>query len=257
MVKKARIVPCFQKGLRVWEHIACSSSGLRLTDLSKMMDLPPSNVTLYLNTLLSSDMVVRDSLTKKFFISPRAVNLFRNSSESLIHKLLDCVDEPMLALHRQFNENVLLAVQKENNLAFIKHISTSHTIRVEIQSTPDYCMHITAAGRAILAFLPEKEIERYVSKATFVRLTDKTVNSAEELRKALAETRRIGYALNPGEFEDSVMATAAPIVVEGRPIASLIVQFPTLRHSRKDAKEAAAPIMKQARIIEAELKKLV
>ena len=49
------------------------------------------------------------------------------------------------------------------------------------------------------------------------------------------------------------MAIAAPILIDGRPIASLVVQFPVLRHSEEEAIASAAPIMEQAQTIAARL----
>jgi DNA-binding IclR family transcriptional regulator len=126
---------------------------------------------------------------------------------------------------------------------------------IKIEPVPDFPMHITAAGRAILAFLPEKEIDAYIRKTSFEKLTKKTVPNEKALRSLLQETREKGCAFNPGEFEEEVMAVAAPILIRNRPIASLVVQFPVLRHSADEAQEASIDIMKQARMIETQLVK--
>jgi len=249
-MKTVRILPSFLKGIRILQDIARHTDGMRLAEISQELGLPSSNVTLYLNTLLSSGVLIRDPLNRKYFISPSAIELFHNAGESLIHHLIPCAEKPMQQLHRQFNENVLLGFRKENTVFFIKHISSSHVMSIKIEPDPDFPMHITAAGRAILAFLPEKEINAYISKTTFEKYTSKTVTSEKALRKILNETKENGFAFNPGEFEEEVMAVAAPILIHNRPIASLVVQFPVLRHSTNEARTAAGLIMEQARIIE-------
>jgi len=252
-MKTARILPSFLKGIRILQDIARHTDGMRLTEIAQELGLPSSNVTLYLNTLLSSGVLIRDPLSRKYFISPSAMELFRDAGESLIHHLMPCSEEPMQQLHRQFNENVLLGFRKENTVFFIKHMSSNHVMSIKIEPEPDFPLHITAAGRAILAFLPEKEIDAYIKKASFEKITSKTVASEKALRKILCETREKGYAFNPGEFEEEVMAVAAPILVNNRPIASLVVQFPVLRHSTEEAQAAASSIMEQARIVEEKL----
>ncbi len=256
-MKKSRILPSFAKGLRIWESIASNPEGMRLSDLSQQMLLPPSNITLYLNTLMSLDLLMRDPQTRKFFICPRAMELFRNAGENMIHKLLPCAKGPMESLHKKFNENVLLAIQKEDTYMYIKYISTNHIMRVGIEAEPEFSMHITASGRAILAFLPQKEIDRHIKKTSFVKLTEKTVDNEASLRKVLIDVHKKGYAFNAGEFESTVMAVAAPVIVNNRPIASLVVQFPTIRYSAEEAEEASAPIMKQAKAIETALNKTI
>lgn len=253
-MKKTRILPSFVKGLQIWEHIARHPDGMRLVDLSQEMKYPSSNISLYLNTLLSTGLVIRDPMTRRYFVAPMAIEIFRNAGESTIHQLLPFAEDSMTALHKRFNENVLLAIQKENTIVFIKHISTNHIMRIEIEPEPEFPMHMTAAGRAILAFLSEKEINSYIRKAEFEMMTGKTISSEQELRDALRNTQKNGYAFNPGEFEAEVMAVAAPILVDQRPIASLVVQFPTLRHSAKEAEDSAQEIMKQAKKIESKFR---
>ncbi|QHI68922.1 IclR family transcriptional regulator [Tichowtungia aerotolerans] len=246
-------MPSFQKGLDILEYIAGSQDGLRLTDIAQHMDLPASNITLYLNTLIHRNWIIREPHKKKFLINPKAVELFHNAQDNLVHKLLPCADKSMQALHKKYNENILLVMQKGNSFSIVKHIASTHVMRVLIQDEPDYCMHVTAAGRAILAFLPEPTIERYIKTASYVKLTDKTTSDEKTLRETLKKTKEKGYAFNPGEFESEVMATAAPIIINDRPVAALVVQFPTIRHSAEEAESAAVDIMKQARNIEADL----
>ena len=252
-MKKARILPSFLKGIRILQDVASHPEGMKLSEVARELGLPASNVSLYLNTLLSAGMLIRDPLNRKFFISPMAMDLFHGASESLIHQLIPCAEEPMQVLHRKFNENVLLGFQKENTVLFIKHISSKHIMSVKIEPEPDYPLHVTAAGRAILAFLPEKTIDAYIKKATYEKLTRKTVGNETALRKTLQKTRDNGYAFNPGEFEEEVMAVAAPILIGNRPIASLVIQFPTLRHTQQEAQASSEVIMAQARKIENQL----
>lgn len=255
-MKTPRILPSFLKGIRIIQDIASHPNGVKLVEVSQELGLPSSNITLYLNTLLSAGLVIRDPLNRKFFISPMAVELFQQAGgASLIHRLVPCAKEPMRKLHAQFNENVLLGFRKENTVFFIEHIRSDHVMGIRIEPEPDFPLHITAAGRAILAFLPEKEINAYIKKASFEKFTRKTVHSEKVLRTLLEDVRRNGYAFNPGEFEEEVMALAVPVLIKDRPIASLVVQFPTLRHTPEEVVAAASAIIEQARIIEKQLEK--
>jgi DNA-binding IclR family transcriptional regulator len=249
----ARILPSFQKGLRIWEYIAAHPSGVRLADLAEVAGMPSSNLSLYMNTLLGEDLVIRDPLSRRFFVHPKVVELLAGTGESLMHRLLPAAENPMRILHREYNENVLLGVQKSDRITVVKYISTRHVMRIGVEPNRDFILHVTAMGRAILAFLPDKEIERYIRQATFVKLTDRTVTGAKKLRALLEQIRATGYAWNPGEFEREVMAVAVPVLLDNRPVAALAVQFPALRHSPEEAESSAGKIMEQARAIEAEL----
>lgn len=254
-MKQARILPSVLKGIQILQSIASQPDGMKLSEISMELEAPSSNMTLYLNTLLKSGAVIRDPLNRKFYISPKAIDQFQHAGKSLIHQLVPCAAEPMQILHQHFNENILLGFRKEHLVVFITHIRSTQIIGINFEQEPDLPLHITAAGRAILAFLPENEINTYIKKASFKKITSKTVSDEASLRKELEETRTKGFAFNPGEFEEEVMAIAAPILIRNRPIASLVMQFPALRHTVEGAINAAPLIMEQARKIETKLLK--
>ncbi len=252
-MQKARTLPSFLKGIRITQILAKEPRGMKLADIARAIGLPASNVTLYINTLASAGMVVRDPLSRKFFISPAGIELFREAGQGVIHRMLPLAEKPMQKLHDILNENVLMAIRKDRTVVFIKYLTSKHIMGVKIEPEPDYPLHVTAAGRAHLAFMDEREIEAYLRRADFKRLTSKTLTSADSVRQALDEVREKGYAFNPGEFEREVMALAAPILFQSRPIASLVVQFPAIRYSEADALKQAPLIVEQAKLIESQL----
>ncbi len=93
---------------------------------------------------------------------------------------------------------------------------------------------MTAAGKAILAFLPETWLKKYFGKVSLTRFTDKTNTSMTVIQKELESVRINNYATNRGEYEREVMAVAAPIFSAGNVQGSLVVQFPTFRYKESD-----------------------
>ena len=69
---------------------------------------------------------------------------------------------------------------------------------------------VASAGLAILAHLPEREQEAYLSRAELTS-TWGNLHSAEGLRDRVAETRRVGYATNPGLIVEGSWGMAAAV----------------------------------------------
>ncbi|AKJ65368.1 IclR family transcriptional regulator [Kiritimatiella glycovorans] len=245
-----RILPSFLKGIRILECIAAEPRGVRLKDIADRLELPASNVTLYLNTLVASGVALRDPVNKRYCIAPEAIEQFRTAGEGLVHRLVPCAEEPMKKLHARFNENVLLGYPKAHSVIFIKHLTSRHVMRIGIEPVPEFPMHVTAAGRAILAYLPQRELDRYLDQASFRKITSRTVTSKKTLQAIFEEVRERGFAFNPGEFEEDVMALAAPIRVAGRAIASLTVQYPTIRHTQDEVLTYGPAVVEQAAAVE-------
>ena len=70
-------------------------------------------------------------------------------------------------------------------------------------------LHASAAGKAVLAFLPRKEEERILQGLALEPYTPHTLRSAAALRKDLAEIRKLGIATNLQEFHNGINALAA------------------------------------------------
>jgi len=255
MKNKTRILTSFLKGLCIIEKMAAEKNGLSLSEAAQVTKLAPSNTILYLNTLVESGAALRDPVSKRYFISPAFIERCRHADRGTIHRMLIAADGPMRTLHEKYNENVLIGFPRNARVVFLKYISSNHVMRINIEPEPYYPMHVTAAGRVILAHYPDKEINAYLKTATIEKLTPKTVTSKKVLLKLLKDIRESGYAFNPGEFQEDVMALAAPIIVEGHPVACIDIQFPTLRHSVRDAKAAAKDVIHAAREIESSLKR--
>jgi DNA-binding IclR family transcriptional regulator len=72
-------------------------------------------------------------------------------------------------------------------------------------------LHLGAAAKVMLAFLPADEQERIIEKSDFVPLTSNTPKNAVELRGQLAEIRAAGVAKALGERVTGIAAVSAPI----------------------------------------------
>jgi DNA-binding IclR family transcriptional regulator len=179
------------------------------------------------------------------------------AAEKLVH-IASQIDTPykrlellaadeMRKLHDQYDENVLLAVLNSYRLQFISTLQSTRNIQILNNDDRSFVPHVTAAGKAILAYLPEKLLDAYYANAVFRKYTDKTTTDLKAIAEELAEVKQKGYAINRGEYEAEIMAVAAPIfhgeAIEG----SLIVQFPTFRYRESELDAQGRTIMAAAK----------
>lgn len=84
---------------------------------------------------------------------------------------------------------------------------------------PAYC---TSMGRVLLAYLPPEQLEAYLNRAELTPHTTRTIISAEKLRLALRNVRRLGYALVDQELEVGLRSLAVPVYApNGRVVATI------------------------------------
>lgn len=72
-------------------------------------------------------------------------------------------------------------------------------------------LHVSAAGKAILANLPDERVDEIVDEHGLEGGTRNSISTREELDRTLREIRERGYALNKQETTEGVHAIGAPI----------------------------------------------
>ena len=88
--------------------------------------------------------------------------------------------------------------------------------------------HCTAAGKALLAFAPEKVIDEVLAHG-LERRTGRTIVVPELVRQELATVRTAHWALETEENVAGLRCVAAPIRGAGRAIAAVSVSGPVLK----------------------------
>jgi IclR family pca regulon transcriptional regulator len=90
--------------------------------------------------------------------------------------------------------------------------------------------HYTAAGKALLAALPARQVQRLLTGVELEAATPRSVTDPRLLARQLARIRRLGYAACQGESEDDVASIAVTVRDEaGRAVAAINVAGPVGR----------------------------
>lgn len=90
--------------------------------------------------------------------------------------------------------------------------------------------HARAGGKAMLAFLPPTELDRYLAGHPPRRLTANTLVEPAAIKTHLDQVVRQGYAIDGEEFAEGACCVAAPIFsADGRAVAALSVSVPAKR----------------------------
>jgi DNA-binding IclR family transcriptional regulator len=81
---------------------------------------------------------------------------------------------------------------------------------------------VASAGLAILAHLPDDEVERVLAAGAQARAEWGPLHTPERIRELLADVRRQGYAVNPGMIVEGSWGMAAAVFdATGRPVYAL------------------------------------
>jgi DNA-binding IclR family transcriptional regulator len=238
------MVKTVERAIRILNLI--SQRDLKLHEISSSLNLHKSTASRLLATLEKNGLIKKDKETKRFRLGLKILDLAYRLQEGLD---IRNIAHPYLAeLGKLTKETIHLAVLDREEIVYLDKIESSHPVRMYSRignRAPLYC---TAVGKAILAYLPEKEMNPIIARMEFRKFTDKTITEPDELREHLEELRKQGYSTDNGEYEPDISCISAPIfdfnqdavasisvsVTRGRTSFNELLQFvPTLKQFAK------------------------
>jgi DNA-binding IclR family transcriptional regulator len=223
------ILSTLDKGLYVLETLSRSgnASGLTLTELSDAVGLHRTTLFRILATLQARNFVVRDESTDRYRIGMGVLEL---ASMFLGNLDIRRVASPALEdLARRTQELVFLTVLDNDEVVTVERFDSNQTIalRGEIgDRRPAYC---SAAGKAILAYLPDEEVDRILSTGMHP-FTPRTISSPVVMQHHLHLVREHGIAWDDEERIEGVRCAAAPIFdYRGNVVGAVSLAAPSMR----------------------------
>lgn len=229
-----------QKALRILVHMGEQAPEAGVTELASDLGLTKATVHRLLNTMERFDLIERNAEGERYRLGLKLHQLGSRAVESRTlrteaHKLL-------LEMSRKSRETVSLATPAPGGVICLDRFDSPHTI-ISV-CTPVGSMfpaHCTAAGKAILAYLAEDEIQDLVRRNGLRQFTPFTITQVAELKENLRLIRQRGYAVDHQELERGLSGVAAPVLTaHERVIAAVGIAGPTLRFRGKELAEKVA-----------------
>ena len=225
---------------------------LRLVDISQRLALHKSTVYRLLSLLKKKGLVVADPTSQLYSLGPALVELawvvLRQQDLRAMCRL------PMEELRRATNETVSLHIRMADRRVCVEELESDQEVKFSESLGLAAPVHVGAPGKALLAFLPQEELERLLPMLSLTPITPETITHVEALRADLGATRARGYAMSIGERSPWAAAVAAPIFDRrGWPLAALSVSGPTQRLAAAGLKELGGHVIKVAQQISTRL----
>jgi IclR family acetate operon transcriptional repressor len=254
--RTVRTIASLEKGLKILEIIAETPEGIRVKEISKQMEMPTSNICLFLNALVQSGFVTKDAQAGCYYASQRFFEIAQKAELTKYSRMIQEARPHMQKLRDDINENVLLAVISGHDTQFIEQFRATRSVQILHNPDVTYPPHVTAGGKAILAFLGPKSQQKYLEAALYHPFTEKTIIDPKLLQQEFNDIVDKGYAINRGEYEPEVMAISSPIRSAGGVIGAIVVQFPSFRYQEEDLPSFGERIKAAAYAIEESLSRV-
>jgi DNA-binding IclR family transcriptional regulator len=217
---------------------------LTMTQIAEQVGMNKSTVHRLLGTLEKKRFVQRDPSTGLYQLGIRVLQMVYLTME---HNNLRQYASPFLrSLCEQHRETITLSILDNADVVFLDVIESTQRVKLAASTGQHLPAFATAAGKAILAYLPEQTVNEILGQGMQL-YTSKTIQSLEVFKNALHQIRVQGFSISEQEFEDGINAVAAPIRdPNGLPIAAITVAGPAYRLSGERMREIGPSVVATA-----------
>ena len=199
-----------------------------LNELSEKLKLHKSTTHRLLMVLERQRLVEKNANSGRYRLG---LKLFELGKKAITH--FDPRDRARRYLEQlvyETGETVHLCVLDDTEVVYMDKAEPERTVRMACtvgKRNPAYC---TSVGKAILAYLPETEVDSILRRHAMKPLTGNTITTIFEMKAELEKIREQGYAVDNEEIEEGVRCIGCVVRgPEGEPIAAISVSGPAFR----------------------------
>ena len=229
-----------QEALRVLVYMGEQAPEPDVNELAARLGLNKTTLHRLLHTLERFDLIERDSQSERYRLGMKLHQLGSRAAAS--RTLRTEAHRFLVEMSRRSRETVSLATPAPGGAICLDRLDSPHTVITVCTPVGSiFPAHCTAAGKAILAYLSESEVEEVVRRTGLRQYTPFTIMQLTHLKENLRLIRQRGYAVDHQELERGLSGVAAPVLcAHERAIAAIGIAGPTQRFRGKELADKVA-----------------
>lgn len=235
------------KAIKIIETIYKAQRSLSIREIADELGMPKSTLHHLISTLLEFNFLSQDPETRKYNIGLHLVEIGQAYLQQL--DLRNTAHPFLERLATEAKETVHLLILDHYDVVYIdkvEDLSQAGTLRCSSYIGRRACAYATAAGKVLLAYMPEADIKDYLTKQKLTPKTEYTITNPEELMNQLHKIKENGFALDLQENEIGLQCVAVPIFnQEAQCVAALSISGPASRITLRKITETLQPLAKK------------
>jgi IclR family acetate operon transcriptional repressor len=217
------LTPAVEQAAEVLKYLA-SDRGIRagLTDISRMVGINKSKTYAILNALQNAGFVSKDDENKLYFLGPDIIPIGQKALENLDYR--EAAKPFLKKLARDTKCTALFAIITTHNLVFIAKEESGSEVDSRLGIGYSTTVFYRAHGKAILAALPEEELNKLLSGENFFRDDERGFLDNASLKQELREVKKRGFDMDNGRVNPIIKVLSAAVLGHNNhPIGVLVL----------------------------------
>lgn len=233
------------KAMRVLEAFRDCDAPLSLADISSRAGITRSGAQRIVHSFRELGYMRLSDDGRGFLLDLGILDLTYNYLR--MHPLIRRASPILQELRRNVRERVDLSLFDGQRMVYAARLQSKREVFIATltgNSVPTYC---TSGGWAVLAMLPDDEVDRLLSAAEMRQVTPRTLTDPQEIREQIALTRQNGHSL---ALEQILMGeVAVGVAISGpdnRPVGAIHIAGNLSEWQPEDFRRHAAPLASAA-----------
>jgi IclR family acetate operon transcriptional repressor len=246
------IIPNLDRALRVMELLSDNPQGLTMSEIANSLKIPKNSAFRITATMEYRGFLERNPKTKAFCLTNKMTSI---SHSTLAEKsLVESAWASMQTLRDETMETVLFGTIIGHEGVVLEQAPGTHNFKFTVDIGTHFGLHTAAPGKGILAYYPESDCKRVVSKLSFDKYTKNTIGSAEDYMEHLKKVKIQGYGVDCDEEREGMRCLGAPVFNEKKyPVAAIWITGPSSRLPQRDFPRIGKLCIKAAKDISKKL----
>lgn len=211
--------------LDILELLSNHSEGYSITEIGRELQIPISSLYHLVSTMTDRGYLYHNQRENTYLLGKKIVDLHQAYLAN--SDLINIAQPVMDSVRNLTGETCSLGVLQGNKIVYIHKRLVGGGPGILDQIGTRKLAHATAAGKVILAYLGDEDLEVLFPEEQLPTSTPNTINNRNQLKQILVEIRNLGFACEDEESKLGVWAIAAPIFNLDRiPIAAISIVGP-------------------------------
>ena len=226
-------VPNLERALTILEHLSQCFEGLTQAEICSEFGYPKNSVYRICSSLVDRGYLQKNNDNQKFTLTRKLLAVAYGALTD--DDLLELALPEMRLIRPEIKETLLVGTLLDEEGLVLAELAGTHHFNFRVERGARFYLHCTAPGKAILAFLPEDEQERYLDAIDYQVFNERTHKNKKSLKKDLDEIKARGVAYDYAEQLDGCHCVSAPIFdQQGYPVAAIWTTGPSNRLKVED-----------------------
>jgi DNA-binding IclR family transcriptional regulator len=229
---RAYIVPAVDKAARILSLLKSEGREMTIAEISEATGWHKSSVHKLLVTLNYHGLLDRDEATKRYSLGVALSEYGRIALSGL--DIRYAAKSFLKTLVEYSGETAALAILRGTKITIVDVELPQNLTRVSLTLGMVAPATTTSNGKAVLAFLPENQLNEIIRTEGLPERTKKSITKIGAYQRDLAAIRERGYATDFEEFQEGIVAVSAPIFdSRSLPMGALSIAGPAFRMTKK------------------------